>query len=110
MNIFLWIISLIFGLFIGTAVSLSIFSKRLDKSNNIGDSTSTFDDVCAGRVQFTHRSTYDSTEYKAQFFRDHGYASYDRQGIKTDNFEQLDDNAIPEDLPEVDIPLFKPLT
>jgi hypothetical protein len=109
MNIVLWVISLAFGLFIGAAVSLSIFSKMLDKSNNIGDSTSTFDDVCSGMVQFSHRSTYDSTEYKAQFFRDHGYASYDRPEVKKDHFEQLDDNDIPEDLPEVDIPLFKPL-
>ena len=107
---FLWVISLGLGLFIGAAISLSIFSKKLDESNNIGDSTSTFDDVCSGMVEFTHRSTYSSTEYKAQFFRDHGYASYDRQGIKKDNFEQLLDDDIPEDIPEVDIPLFKPLT
>ena len=110
MQIFLWMISLAFGLFIGAAISLSIFSKKLDDSNNIGDSTSTFDDVSSGMVQFTHRSTYDTTEYKTQFFRDHGYNSYDRQGIKKDNFRQLDDNDIPEDIPEVDIPLFKPLT
>ena len=102
-------LSFVLALGVGFGVSCWIFGTLLDKSNNIGDSTSTFDDVCSGMVQFSHRSTYDSTEYKAQFFRDHGYASYDRPEVKKDHFEQLNDNDIPEDLPEVDIPLFKPL-
>lgn len=109
MQVFQWVLAIAFGLFVGSAISLSIFSKKLNDSNNIGDSTSTFDDVCAGRVMFTHRSQYESMEYKNEFFRDYGYQNYTRQGIKG-NYSDLGEDVIPEELPEVDIPLFKPLT
>lgn len=106
---FTWILATAIGLFIGSAISLSFYSKKLNDSNNIGDSTSTFDDVCSGRVMFTHRGEYDSTNYKQAFFKDYGYASYERQNTKGSTSIPGDDD-IPEDLPEVDIPLFKPLT
>lgn len=109
MQLFQWILATAFGLFIGAAISLSIFSKKLNDSNNLGDSTSTFDDVCSGRVMFTHRRQYDSAKYKQGFFKDHGYLSYSRQGIKNNYSDQAEDE-IPDELPEVDIPLFKPLT
>jgi hypothetical protein len=109
MQLFQWILALGFGMFCSTAISLSIFSKKLNDSNNIGDSTSTFDDVCAGRVMFTHRSQYDSTSSKQGFFKSYGYQSYSNKGIKG-NYSDLGEDDIPEDLPEVDIPLFKPLS
>lgn len=109
MQVFQWILATALGLFCGTAISLYIFSKKLNDSNNIGDSTSTFDDVCSGRVMFTHRGEYDSTNYKQAFFKDYGYASYGRKGVKS-NFSDLGEDEIPDELPEVDIPLFKPLT
>ncbi|MCQ2504714.1 MAG: hypothetical protein MJ103_05735 [Saccharofermentans sp.] len=107
---FLWILAGAFGLFMGAAIALSIFSKMLDKSNNIGDSTSTFDDVCPEHVEFTYKNTYENESYKNQFLRDHGLRSYAKQGIKMNDYgDLLDDNIIPDELPDVDIPLFKPL-
>lgn len=106
---FTWFLAAVFGLFIGTAISLSIFSKKLNESNNIGDSTSGFDDVCPDRVYFSYRSTFNSTASKADFFKNHGLSSYSKQGIKKTDYSSIDD-VIPDEIPDVDIPLFKPLS
>ena len=106
------ILSLLIGGAIGTIISLGTWSKKLDESNNLGDTTGGFDDY-GSKIDFIMIKDYVDKNDRAAFIKMYGKNSLKDRGIITEeqhNYSEYDD-IIPDDaeLPPVDKPLFKPL-
>ena len=107
------ILSILIGGAIGTIISLGTWSKKLDESNNLGDTTGGFDDY-GTKIDFIMiRDDVDKND-RAPFIKAYGKNSLKDRGIITDDDLKTSNagyDVIPDDmeLPPVDKPLFKPL-
>ncbi len=105
------VLSIIIGGAIGTILSLATWTKKLSESNNLGDSCGELDDYTTGIVYFLKKDWVDRNE-KNSFLKYYGRDILKEQGINDISSDySFNDDVIPDDeeLPEVDIPLFKPL-
>ena len=106
MNIPALVLAIGFGLFFGYGVSLYIFAGLLDRSNNMGDTLCNFDHYCPGEIHYERMADNVSKDSKDSFIREYGVDPVDEPDKKV---EITDDEAQYEDIPDIDIPIFKPL-
>ena len=102
--------SVLIGGAIGTILSLATWTKKLSQSNNLGDSCGSFDDYAA-RIDYICKNDWVDRNAKNSFLKTYGRDFLKEKGITPVNDYSFIDDVIPDDeeLPDVDIPLFKPL-
>lgn len=104
------IVSILAGGALGTIFSLWFWSKRLAKSNILGDSTGGFDEYSEHPIKLIWASSDVDRSVMSQYFRSFRNDYLIPNGMKPADYSYLDEE-FPDagDLPDVDIPLFKPL-
>ena len=108
-NIIILIIAFLLGGSIATILSLGTWTKKLAKSNIMGDSAGGFDEF-SDRIDFYHRRDNVALSDQAQFIRYYGREILREKGIEAPDMSFIDEGfPDDEDIPDVDIPLFKPL-
>ena len=107
------IIMLVFAILIGGSIavilSLGTWTKKLAKSNIMGDSAGGFDEY-ADRISFYYTRDNVALGEKEQFMRYYGREILREHGIEAPDMSYIDEQfPDDEDIPDVNIPLFKPL-
>lgn len=108
-NIIIGIIAVLIGGSIAVILSLGTWTKRLAKSNIMGDTTGGFDEF-SDRISFYYSRDNVGYDDKEQFIRYYGREILREHGIEAPDMSYIDEEfPDDEDIPDVDIPLFKPL-
>lgn len=81
-------------------------ADKIDFSNNIGNTYYTLDDLSYD-LKYTSNSRLHTHEDCVKYLKEYGGDLFYGAEIKANDI--LFDDSIPEELPDVDIPLFKPL-
>lgn len=105
------IFSILIGGAIGTILSLATWTKKLAESNNLGDSSGNFDDY-SNTIEYSLKKDWVDRNDKNAFLQYYGRDVLKERGVENISADySFIDDVIPDDeeLPEVDIPLFKPL-
>ncbi len=89
------------------AVTLVIMAKFLDRSNNMGDSSNTFNDHVP-RIYSESARTHESRKRANDFVLEYGRNPFENDDSKAPDMLKLNDDIYGE-VEDVDIPLFKPL-
>ncbi len=108
-NIIAVILSVLVGGGVAVILSLGTWMKQLAKSNIMGDTAGGFDEF-ADRIHFYY--TRDNVAFgdKERFIRYYGREILREKGIEAPDMSYIDEEfPDDEDIPEVNIPLFKPL-
>ena len=87
--------------------AMIIMSKLLNESNNLGDSSDTFDDHVP-KIYKESRRTHETQKSANDFVLEYGRNPYENDDSQAPEMLKLNDDIYGE-LEEVDIPLFKPL-
>ena len=104
------IVSILAGGALGTIFSLWFWSKRLAKSNILGDSTGGFDEYSEHPIKLIWASSDVDRSAMSKYFRSFRNDYLIPNGMKPADYSYLDEEfPDADDLPDVDIPLFKPL-
>ncbi|MBR5386680.1 MAG: hypothetical protein IK142_03775 [Clostridiales bacterium] len=103
------IVAILLGTGAGTIISLAIWSKFLAKSNVLGDSAGGFNEYSDSPIDIIWRRNGVDSDSKNTYFKRFKEEYLIPNGMKPGDYSYLDDEFPDyEDLPEVDIPLFKP--
>ncbi len=104
------VISVLAGSALGTIFSLGFWSKRLARSNILGDTTGGFDEYSQRSLDLIWADSDVQRTHMSKFFRSFKEDYLEPNGMKPGDYSYIDEEfPDDEDLPEVDIPLFKPL-
>lgn len=101
------IFEILTGIFFAVSLTMFIITRMLEKNNDIGNTKGKIRDYNKG-VRYI--STMDRMGFSAQskFMK-----TYGRNPFETDNFDMFSENEENgddfEDIPDIDIPVFKPL-
>ena len=108
-KIIVLIISVLIGGSIAVILSLGTWTKRLAKSNIMGDSAGGFDEF-SDRIMFYYTRDEVAPGDKERFISYYGREILREHGIEAPDLSYIDEGfPDDEDIPDVDIPLFKPL-
>ena len=103
------VIAVIIGGGVGVILSLGIWTKQLSKSNVMGENLARFDDY-ATKILYVYSKNDVHRDNCSKFLRYYGREILREKGYEAPDMSYMDEE-FPDDehLPEVDIPLFKPL-
>ena len=88
-------------------------ATKLERSNNLGDTISSYSEFSNSDVKVESMMKLPDRSDMRMFLREFGgdiYGDYDIRSndLLYSGFDDMFEDQIPEDLPEVDVPLFKP--